>query len=111
MENRRAANFAEVQAALSARNVDKNWVIDRLVEIVTRCMQHGGDEFNARDATRALELLGKEQGMFIDRREVRDTTLENMSDEELRAIVEAAARGEEPPLPQPPKGGKPKLVA
>ena len=38
---------------------------------------------------------------------------ENMSDEELRKIVEAAARGEEPMLPTPRPGGsgKPKLVS
>src|SRR5215831_13608648 len=112
IEGKRSASLAEVQKALSDRGVDREWVIDQLVEIVGRCMA-GGDEFNARDATRALELLGKEQGMFIDRREVRDMTLENMSDEELREIVEAAARGEEPTLPTPRAGGsrKPKLIS
>ena len=39
-------------------------------------------------ANRALELLGKQQGMFIDRHEVgQPNEFENWTDEELRQYV------------------------
>src|SRR5215472_12267493 len=91
IEGKRSASLAEVQRALSDRGVDRGWVIDQLVEIVGRCMA-GGERFNPRDAVKALELLGKEQGMFVERRQIsQEVALENLSDEELRKIVEAAA--------------------
>lgn len=70
--------------------VDKEWVIGRLARVVERCMQaapvmdkkgnpvyvelEDGDEapafvFNSMGANRALELLGKEIGLFVERKE------------------------------------------
>jgi phage terminase small subunit len=50
--------------------IKKEWVTDRLKEIVERSMKEG--EFNGNVACRALELLGKEVGMFVDRTETRN---------------------------------------
>ena len=50
--------------------IKKEWVTDRLREIVERSMKAG--EFNGNVACRALELLGKEVGMFVDRTETRN---------------------------------------
>lgn len=76
--------------AIRATGIDKEWVLMRLKEVAERCLQHqpvvrNGDpvmvetpdgniaaayRFDAAGANRALELLGKEQGMFIDKKEV-----------------------------------------
>src|SRR5262249_21855185 len=45
--------------------------------------------YNGAVANKALELLGKELGMFIDRREVGEPNeFARMSDEELEAYIE-----------------------
>jgi Lhr-like helicase len=98
----------EVVAAKVAANVDvtRDYVLSRLKEIVERCMQNaqiltrhgkpvmvetaGGERvpaytFNARDANRALELLGREIGMFVERKEVRTGPLVSLADHELDA--------------------------
>jgi hypothetical protein len=67
--------------AIERASLTKQWVIERLVANVERSMQAESvkdDEGNATGeyhyqgnvANRALELLGKELGMFIDRKEV-----------------------------------------
>lgn len=71
-----------------AAGLTKEWVLDGLMEVAQRCMQHelildaegkpievdGPDGkrcllvgFRPREATRAYELLGKEMGMFTER--------------------------------------------
>lgn len=54
--------------------VTQDWIIERLTEVVERCMQirevpnsYGKFTFDSRGATRALELLGKHHGLFPDR--------------------------------------------
>ena len=58
--------------------IDQNYVLSRLAEIVERCMQHepvrdrsgkptGEYRFDSRGAVKALELLGKHNGMFMNR--------------------------------------------
>ena len=79
------ARVKELRAAISDRAVQKasltrTYVIDRLMTNVDRCMQleEVKDEkgnvvalnHNPNAANRALELLGKEIGMFIERKEV-----------------------------------------
>jgi phage terminase small subunit len=51
--------------------------------------------FNAGGALRALELLGKQRGMFVDRKEVRSGPLEEVTDDRLRELLAryAAAAG------------------
>jgi hypothetical protein len=75
--------------------VDKNWVVANLKSVVERCMEAeevldcrgkptGKYTFNATGANRALELLGKKLGMFVDRGEMK---LEiNSLDEALAAM-------------------------
>lgn len=70
------ARITELQSkAAEKAGLSKEWVIDRLMEVAERCMQaeavrdHEGEptgeyKFDASGANRALELLGKEQGMF-----------------------------------------------
>src|SRR5262245_52928479 len=57
----------ELQEAAAAKAmVTKQWVLDHLKEVVERAMQY---TFQASGAIRALELIGKELGMFTGRRE------------------------------------------
>src|SRR5262245_58302128 len=71
----------ELQEAAAAKAmVTKQWVLDHLKEVVERAMQAepvldrdgnpaGEYTFQASSAIRALELIGKELGMFTGRRE------------------------------------------
>ncbi len=73
---------AELQSRV-VKNVvlSKEWVIERLIENADRAMQAvevkdhkgigtGEYKYDGAVANKALELLGKEVGMFIDRKEV-----------------------------------------
>lgn len=77
--------------------IDKEWVLTRLVENVERAMQAkavmdsdgaptGEFKYEGSVANRALELVGKELGMFVDRSENvnlnQDITDKPLSDEE-----------------------------
>ena len=79
-----------VQCAMDERSkrteVDADYVLTNLLEIVERCMQrapvmHKGQQvvdeegnsvwcFDGKNAIRALELLGKHKGMWIEKQEV-----------------------------------------
>lgn len=84
--------------------LSKKWVIERLVENVERAMQArevlmaGGEgtgeyKYEGSVANRALELLGKEMGMFVDRKEVGlPGDFSRMSDEDLRQHVASETR-------------------
>ncbi len=82
------ARLRELQAiAIKKTVLTKQWVIERLIEVAARSMQHRGVmrggravafRFDAAGANRALELLGKEIGMFVDRAE-QDTNLRVIS--------------------------------
>lgn len=48
----------------SAITVDRIWIIQKLVEIVTKCTSE--KRYNPSAATKSLELLGKDLGMFRD---------------------------------------------
>lgn len=74
------------QKATEALAIDKQWVMARLVENAQEA--RALENFNA--STRALELIGKEFGMFIDRKHIdvkNDTRV--LTDEELLAIASA----------------------
>lgn len=90
-----------VAMATEKTAIDKAWVLTRLSRIVERSMQAepvlgpenvptGEYVFNAAGANRALELIGKELGMFVDRKEIRSGPLESMSDEELEGLLAEA---------------------
>ena len=99
-----AARLAEIQTKVEALTVEKTavtkaWVIAKLVENVERAMQAepvldnegketGEYQYNGSVANRALELLGKEQGMFIDRKEVgKPGDFDNLSLDELTEMI------------------------
>lgn len=95
------ARVAELQERLTAKVVEKTaisriWVLDMLRENLERALQHravldaegkptGEYRYEGHVANRALELIGKELGMFIDRKEFRHTVgeFDKMSDAEL----------------------------
>ena len=104
-----AARMAELQQKVEAKTIEKTavtkaWVIAKLVENVERALQAepvldsegnptGEYKYNGNVANRALELLGKEQGMFIDRKEVgKPGDFTEKSEEELDEFIAAEAR-------------------
>ena len=67
------------------KSVDREWIIDKLVTNVRRGLQEvpvldkqgnptGEYRYQAQAVNRALELLGRTEGMFSETVEVRDTT-------------------------------------
>ena len=88
---------AETRAMLDTLGLDS---LDQLVENVKMAKQaepvldHEGKptgEYrqNLPAANKALELLGKELGMFVDRKEVRTGDLDDVPHEEKKAALEA----------------------
>ena len=87
---------ATAQGMAQAVALDRDYVIRNLKEVVERCMQAkpafdkdgketGEYRFDSKGANQALALLGKEIGMFVDRKEVRVGPVANASDAELAA--------------------------
>lgn len=102
------ARIEEIQASISARVVEKTavtkaWIIAKLVENVERAMASepvrdakgeptGEYKYNGAVANRALELLGKEEGMFVDRKEIgAPGDFSNLDDAELREFIVSGA--------------------
>lgn len=66
--------------------IDKAWITRQLIHIVERARADG--KLNA--AVRALELLGKDQGMFVDRRiNLPADPLDGLTTDELRQFLGA----------------------
>jgi terminase small subunit-like protein len=96
----RVAEKVVAKTALS-----KEWVLEKLPENLERALQQrrarndDGEEvgdftYQGNVANRALELIGKEIGMFIDRKEVgKPGDFAGMTDDELDAFI---ASGENP---------------
>ena len=95
------ARIAELQTRAAEKAVlSKSRVIQRLMENVERAMQaqpvldaKGGPtgeyRYEGSVANRALELLGKEQGMFVDRKEIgKPGAFDALDDEELERAIE-----------------------
>lgn len=96
--------------AIERAGLTKEWVITRLRENAERALQAipvldsdgeptGEYKYEGSVANRALELLGKELGMFIERKEVgQPGDFDRMSDDELRAelgaLVASATTGD-----------------
>ena len=100
-----------VDQVFNEAGINKRWVLERLVKVVDMglaaepVLDAQGDETgeykaNLTAANRALELIGKERGMFVDRKEVRTGALDDVPHEELKAlrdaIAAAAGAGAEP---------------
>jgi phage terminase small subunit len=88
----RAAQHAQASArAVEELAITKEWVLGKLKENAINALKvEGGSPV----ANRALELLGKELGMFIDRAEVTQTNeFSGMDLEQMRReLVERARR-------------------
>jgi hypothetical protein len=72
----RIAELRVVEEAAIAKLVEKvsltrEWVLDELVDNVKKAKE--GEKFDGATANRALELLGKQLGMFVDRQENTNT--------------------------------------
>jgi hypothetical protein len=86
-----------VERAIERTAITREWVIEHLRENVERAMQLrpvldakgnpvGEFKHDASAANRALELLGKQLGMFVERREKgRPGDFAGLSDEQLEA--------------------------
>ena len=84
--------------AIKSTALTKEWVIEMLTQNVARAMQaqevkdHNGIgigeyQYQGSVANRSLELLGKELGMFIDRKEIRHGTFESMNADQLLEYI------------------------
>ncbi len=93
-----AAAIKKAQDARSERTkIDQDWVIERLVGVYEASMEarpvcdKNGEEkgftFNPTAANRALELIGKHKGMFIDRKLIGLRRIEDMTEDELVALL------------------------
>jgi len=87
-----SARVAEQSVSISA--VNRAWIMERLQEIAIKATAK--EDF--APANRALELLGKENGMFVDRKDIKlSKTIEEMTDDELVTILaESGSRADTP---------------
>lgn len=96
------ARIAELRVMVVERitektGIDKAWVMKELVEVVQMGKaaspiigkdgeSTGEVKQNLAAANKALELIGKEFGMFVDRSEVRTGPLDGVEHEDLKQI-------------------------
>ena len=92
---RESAVLTELMKSAAQVVLTRQWVIDQLIDTV-RMAKHGtaGEDGEFRPdlkaANRALELLGKEIKMFVDRSERgKPGEFDNLTTEEVRARLEA----------------------
>lgn len=89
-----------VETVLAEAALDKAWVLKRLSRIVDMGMAAepvkdaegnpvGEYKANLQAANKALELIGKEAGMFIDRKEIRTGELDGLGHDELKQLRDA----------------------
>lgn len=78
---------AVAERTIEKAAVDRAWIMTTLVDNAKRAAE--AEDFGP--SNRALELLGKELGMFIDRKEIRTGALDDKSDDELDRIIRGAA--------------------
>jgi phage terminase small subunit len=89
-----------MERATEKTGIDKAWVMTQLVEVVSMGKAAepvtdaqgnpiGQYKQNLAAATKALELIGKEFKMFVERKEVLTGPLDSLEHEELKAIKDA----------------------
>lgn len=94
----REAIDAAIQARSERVEANQDWIIKRLIENVQRAMQlvavqdrggklTGEHSYQGSVANKALELLGKHLGMFTDKLKLEGDFLDNLSPDELAALV------------------------
>jgi len=71
------------EKTVTTSGITKAWVISKLRENAERGMAEG----QRAPAIRALELIGKELGMFVDRKEIGLGKLREMSTEDLVRLL------------------------
>lgn len=88
-----------VDQAASSVAISKAWVLETLVANVRRAMQEepvrdhkgvptGEYIYQGNVANKALELIGKEFGMFVDRKDIKlSKPIHEMTEDELIAII------------------------
>ena len=86
-------------ATVEKAGVDKAWVLSELVSNVRMAksaepvLDHEGNptgeyKQNLAAANKALELIGKELGMFVDRKEIRTGDLDDVPHEEKKRALD-----------------------
>lgn len=90
------------ERAVEKASVDRAWVLSRLKKVADRCLQEepvmkngemtGEYKFDSAGANRALELLGKELGMFVERKQIDMNPLGQMSDADLMRMAAELAQ-------------------
>jgi phage terminase small subunit len=99
---------AVTEKAVKKLEISKEWVLEQLVETVKMAKQAepvydndgnpiGEYKQNLAAGNKALELIGKELGMFVDRKEIRTGALEETDTEtlmEMRRQIEARKRAD-----------------
>ncbi len=85
LADRRRAVQAKRQSEdiIDALAMDKAWVLDRLRKVFGKAMDMG----QLAAANRALELIGKELRMFVDRKSVTIDRIERMDVKQLQAAI------------------------
>jgi phage terminase small subunit len=99
-----AARIEELKASISqmavqTAGISKAWVMQRLRENAQRAMTAepvldregaptGEYTYQGNVANRALELIGKELGMFVDRKRISIEDLRQLSTEQLMVMLE-----------------------
>jgi uncharacterized protein YoaH (UPF0181 family) len=98
-----AARISELSARVadqtaSSASVSKAWVIERLIE--------NAKKPGSMVTVRALELIGKELGMFVDRKDmtIRATKLDEIPEDELIAAAREAGISIDPQVLEGPSG-------
>jgi phage terminase small subunit len=96
---REAIHAQATAQAIKATGLTKEWVIETLMENVARSMQAkpakvdddgnavGEYQYQGSVTNRALELLGKELGMFVERSEVKVSDFEELTVEQKRERI------------------------
>ena len=70
--------------AAAQASISKSWILEKLKTNLNQCMRPG-NTFNPAAANKALELIGKELRMFVDRRHDTVVSLDNMTEEDFTA--------------------------
>lgn len=89
---------ATVKAAEELK-IDKRWIMEKLVDNVHRAMQAepvydkqgnptGEYTYQGNAANRALELLGKQLGMFVDVKKIITTPFDELSFDEAKRLLD-----------------------
>ena len=100
-ELRKAVEEPARERAIEKAAVSKAWVLEKLTRVVDLGMAlepvkgDDGKEIgelkaaNLPAANTALNLIGKELGMFIDRKDIRSGTLDGLAHDELKYLRDA----------------------